>query len=638
MKRFLFSGVLVLVALVLLAVAGAGIFISTLDLSTYRSQLSQVAEEALGRPVMIEGEIGHSFMPLGLSLERVIVKDTAEFGSGEFLMVEDVALRVDLQRLATGNISVDEVSVGKAVAHLQVNAAGKKNWEFSRPKGSEEKLTDDTPKTKVSKNKELQLAIRNVSCDATVVTYVDRPGGTDVAVQLEKVALSDLALGIDMPMAVAGVVTDRAAKMTADFSLKSVVRIEESGDVLLRINDFSSKVGKTSSQERLQARIKGEVVYAAKMQSVNLNDISGSFGGVDVKTTLAVILPGGANLAKGRTLDVRGEITLGDINDALLASLAAPFAEGPQAGGAKKTTAKGAGKTMGNKAAGAPDFSALKPLYIDLDVRLNSFSQDALRADNIKLHATLDGGSARIPFSCVFYSGSVSGTLTAALTAKPLNWKIDGKANGIHIGGLMRSLKQKADITGKVGTTFALSGQGIEPQGIKSSLSGTLSCLVQDALVKADFSEEIKRLLQVRDGIPVRKGEGVFAIQRGLVTIQKLDVDSPLATAQGKGQVHLVHETLNIMMDVQPGGIPPSLPLIIDGTFAKPAFNWHASRMLEDTAREIINDPVGSVGRVLDVRDELKAGGKVARENIKDVGKELESVGKGIEGLFKRKK
>lgn len=638
MKRFLFSGVLVLVALVLLAVAGAGIFISTLDLSTYRSQLSQVAEEALGRPVMIEGEIGHSFMPLGLSLERVIVKDTAEFGSGEFLMVEDVALRVDLQRLATGNISVDEVSVGKAVAHLQVNAAGKKNWEFSRPKGSEEKLTDDTPKTKVSKNKELQLAIRNVSCDATVVTYVDRPGGTDVAVQLEKVALSDLALGIDMPMAVAGVVTDRAAKMTADFSLKSVVRIEESGDVLLRINDFSSKVGKTSSQERLQARIKGEVVYAAKMQSVNLNDISGSFGGVDVKTTLAVILPGGANLAKGRTLDVRGEITLGDINDALLASLAAPFAEGPQAGGAKKTTAKGAGKTMGNKAAGAPDFSALKPLYIDLDVRLNSFSQDALRADNIKLHATLDGGSARIPFSCDFYSGSVSGTLTAALTAKPLNWKIDGKANGIHIGGLMRSLKQKADITGKVGTTFALSGQGIEPQGIKSSLSGTLSCLVQDALVKADFSEEIKRLLQVRDGIPVRKGEGVFAIQRGLVTIQKLDVDSPLATAQGKGQVHLVHETLNIMMDVQPGGIPPSLPLIIDGTFAKPAFNWHASRMLEDTAREIINDPVGSVGRVLDVRDELKAGGKVARENIKDVGKELESVGKGIEGLFKRKK
>ncbi len=142
----------------------------------------------------------------------------------------------------------------------------------------------------------------------------------------------------------------------------------------------------------------------------------------------------------------------------------------------------------------------------------------------------------------------------------------------------------------------------------------------------------------MRDGIPVRKGEGVFAIQRGLVTIQKLDVDSPLATAQGKGQVHLVHETLNIMMDVQPGGIPPSIPLIIDGTFAKPSFNWHASRMLEDTAREIINDPVGSVGRVLDVRDELKAGGKVARENIKDVGKELESVGKGIEGLFKRKK
>ena len=118
MKRFLFSGVLVLVALVLLAVAGAGIFISTLDLSTYRSQLSQVAEEALGRPVMIEGEIGHSFMPLGLSLERVIVKDTAEFGSGEFLMVEDVALRVDLQRLATGNISVDEVSGRKTVNFL----------------------------------------------------------------------------------------------------------------------------------------------------------------------------------------------------------------------------------------------------------------------------------------------------------------------------------------------------------------------------------------------------------------------------------------------------------------------------------------------------------------------------------------
>ena len=89
MKRFLFSTVLVVVALVLLVVAGAGIFLSTLDLGKYRGQLSTVAEKALGRSVVIEGDIGHSFLPLGLSLERVIVKNTSEFGAENFLLVED---------------------------------------------------------------------------------------------------------------------------------------------------------------------------------------------------------------------------------------------------------------------------------------------------------------------------------------------------------------------------------------------------------------------------------------------------------------------------------------------------------------------------------------------------------------------
>ena len=165
-----------------------------------------------------------------------------------------------------------------------------------------------------------------------------------------------------------------------------------------------------------------------------------------------------------------------------------------------------------------------------------------------------------------------------------------------------------------------------------------MSFVLRDGVVKADMPSDIKSLLNVRDGIPVSRAEGNFSLGGGVVQVQKIEADSSLATAQGKGQVNLLKETLVVTLDVQPGGVPPSIPLVIDGSLKNPSFNWHASRMLEDTARQIIEDPVGSIGRAIDIREDLKSGGKAAEENIKGLGKEIEGVGKELEGLFRRKK
>lgn len=642
MKRFLFSTVLVVVALVLLVVAGAGIFLSTLDLGKYRGQLSTVAEKALGRSVVIEGDIGHSFLPLGLSLERVIVKNTSEFGAENFLLVEDVALKVDLAKLLTGTVSVDEISVGNAQANLVVSKTGKKNWEFGPPASAGEDstrgeaLVDELPDTAEAQgSKELQLNISNVTVDNTAVDYVDLKGGTDVALRLDKVEFSDIALDIDMPVAIKGVVIDRKGGQQVDFSLKSIVRAETAGNVLLRIDDFQAGLGKVNAPEQIKTTLKGEIIYEGQLQSVNVNGLSGNVGGIDFSTTLAVMLPGGPNLRKGYDLDVRGEATFGDINEGHLAALGAAF------GGAKGSDGKGKSSKGGSSKSASPssnpDFSALKPLFIQLALTVKSFSHDGLRLDNIKSNLTLDGGRATAPYAFAFYGGDIAGTASANLVSKPVSWKIDNSTTGVQMAGLMTALTQKSDITGVLGAKASLSGTGTEPDVIKRTATGTMSFLLRDSFVKADMPSDIKSLLNIRDGIPVSKAEGNFSLGGGMVDVQKIEADSSLATAQGKGKVDLLKETLVITLDVKPGGVPPSIPLVIDGSLKNPSFNWHASRMLEDTARQIIEDPVGSIGRAIDIREDLQSGGKAAEENIKSLGKEIEGVGKELEGLFRRK-
>lgn len=651
MKRFLFSTVLVLVALVLLVVAGAGIFLSTLDLGKYRGQLSTVAEKALGRSVLIEGDIGHSLMPLGLSLERVIVKNTPEFGAENFLLVENVALKVDLPKLLTGTVSVDEVSVGNAEANLVVSKAGKKNWEFGAASdgGGEgdatrgEALVDDIPEgAGEADSKELQLNISNVTVDNTAVAYVDLKSGTDVALRLDKVEFSNIALDIDMPVAVKGVAVDRKGGQQVSFSLKGIVKAETAGNVLLRIEDLQADVGKVNASQQIKTALKGEILYESQLQSVNVNGLSGTVGGIDFSTTLAAMLPGGPNLAKGYDLDVRGEVTLGDINEGHLAAL------GSALGDTKTKDANGKGG-MANKggsakasssgsSGSAPDFSALKPLLVKLAITVKSFSHDGLRLDNVKTNLSLDGGRVTAPYSFAFYGGDIAGTASANLMSKPVSWKIDNTSTGVNMANLMMALTKKSDVTGTLGAKTSLSGTGMEPDVIKRTAAGTMSFVLRDGVVKADMPSDIKSLLNVRDGIPVSRAEGNFSLGGGVVQVQKIEADSSLATAQGKGQVNLLKETLVVTLDVQPGGVPPSIPLVIDGSLKNPSFNWHASRMLEDTARQIIEDPVGSIGRAIDIREDLKSGGKAAEENIKGLGKEIEGVGKELEGLFRRKK
>ena len=652
MKRFLFSTVLVLVALVLLVVAGAGIFLSTLDLGKYRGQLSTVAEKALGRSVIIEGDIGHSFMPLGLSLERVIVKNTPEFGAENFLLVEDVALKVDLPKLLTGTVSVDEVSVGNAEANLVVSKAGKKNWELGAAANDEsgegdasrgEALVDEVPEvTGGAGSKELQLNISNVTVDNTSVAYVDLKGGTDVSLRLDKVEFSNIALDIDMPVAVKGVVVDRKGGQQVGFSLKSIVKAEAAGNVFLRIEDLQADVGKVNASQQIKTSLKGEILYESQLQAVNVNGLSGTIGGIDFSTTLAAMLPGGPNLGKGYDLDVRGEVTLGDINEGHLAALGSAFGDTKT----KDTKGKGGNASKGGSAksssagssGSAPDFSALKPLFVKLALTVKSFSHDGLRLDNVKANLSLDGGRMTAPYSFALYGGDITGTASANLVGKPVSWKIDNTSTGVNMASLMMALTKKSDVTGTLGAKASLSGTGMEPDVIKRTATGTMSFALRDGFVKAEMPSDIKSLLNVRDGIPVSRAEGNFSLGGGVVQVQKIEADSSLATAQGKGQVNLLNETLVITLDVQPGGVPPSIPLVIDGSLKNPSFNWHASRMLEDTARQIIEDPVGSIGRAIDIRDDLKGGGKAAEENIKSLGKEIEGVGKELEGLFRRKK
>lgn len=120
-----------LVAIVVILVVVVLVLPSIVPKDTLRAQIESQMESATGRDVTIAGDVGVSIIPsVELTLERVSIANAP--GAADPNMVELGALRlkVGLFPLLGGELAVDEFVLDRPVIRLEVDAAGKPNWEF----------------------------------------------------------------------------------------------------------------------------------------------------------------------------------------------------------------------------------------------------------------------------------------------------------------------------------------------------------------------------------------------------------------------------------------------------------------------------------------------------------------------------
>ena len=128
MKKVLFilCGAVVLVLAIL-------VFALTFNVNSYRPRIEAIASGASGLEVRINGKMGFSFFPFGVSAKNIHIADKA----GEILSLENLKVGLELMPLLKKQLKVTSCELVKPAVTIVKYADGKYNFESTEKKSTE---------------------------------------------------------------------------------------------------------------------------------------------------------------------------------------------------------------------------------------------------------------------------------------------------------------------------------------------------------------------------------------------------------------------------------------------------------------------------------------------------------------------
>ncbi|MCB1757431.1 MAG: AsmA family protein [Gammaproteobacteria bacterium] len=189
-----------LVALVVVLFVVLAIFISTLDLNTYKEQIQKITRDQTGRDLLIEGELNASFFPwVGISTGKVELANAEGFGERPFARIDAADVKVEVLPLLRRQINVKSVELSGLTLDLQRAADGHTNWDDLMQASATTATTTDNQTTEVEGGAPAiaALAVGGVSVKNANISWIDKQAGSDA--QLSNFNLQTGAIALAEP-------------------------------------------------------------------------------------------------------------------------------------------------------------------------------------------------------------------------------------------------------------------------------------------------------------------------------------------------------------------------------------------------------------------------------------------------------
>jgi AsmA protein len=220
----------------------------------------------------------------------------------------------------------------------------------------------------------------------------------------------------------------------------------------------------------------------------------------------------------------------------------------------KAAPAKPAASTQ-SAPAQEPDLSALKTL--DLKARL---TVGKLKVMNLTITDILAAVTARNglvtadPVSLKLYDGEYSARGTLDANKAPALWTEKGQLKNVQAGPLLKDLTGKEHLSGTTNAQYDIKGDGLTPDNIKKSVTGTASFAFTDGAING-----VNVAKMLRDGWSRLKGQkvsgdepaktdfaellGSATLTNGHIVNKDLLMKSPLLRVNGQGWADLPKNT-----------------------------------------------------------------------------------------------
>lgn len=191
MPRALRIGLWCVVALVVLVVAGAGVFALTFDPNSYKPQIVAAVQKATGRDFTIDGRIrlGLSLQPT-LTIQNASIANPAGFSRPRMATLQELDLKLALWPLLSHTVEIYRLELVKPDILLEINRQGWTNWQFT-PRTN----TTGTPgPSGTSDGKSTRIDVRALDVTDGTVTWRD-----DTTMQQAVLAVQSLTVRAPSP-------------------------------------------------------------------------------------------------------------------------------------------------------------------------------------------------------------------------------------------------------------------------------------------------------------------------------------------------------------------------------------------------------------------------------------------------------
>lgn len=161
------------VAVIVLIVAGVGVFIATFDPNSYKPRIVAAVKQATGRDLLLQGDIhlGLSLQPT-LTVENVSLSNPPGFSRPQMMTLQELDLKLALIPLLSHQVEIDRLVLVKPDVLLELNAQGQSNWSFTPQPRAIAPGAPATPSTPAEKS-QTQINVAELDVQNGVVTWRD---------------------------------------------------------------------------------------------------------------------------------------------------------------------------------------------------------------------------------------------------------------------------------------------------------------------------------------------------------------------------------------------------------------------------------------------------------------------------------
>lgn len=206
-----------------------------------------------------------------------------------------------------------------------------------------------------------------------------------------------------------------------------------------------------------------------------------------------------------------------------------------------------------------------------------------LPLDKGSVHVKLMAGVLQLdPVSLGVAGGTVAGRIHIDANVVPAAFSTRLDVRGLQLNQLLPAVETTKSSLGKITGQFDLSGRGNSAAQMLGSASGNVAVLmgkgeISNILLEymgLDGGEIIKFLVRGDRTVQLRCAAAAFDVKQGLMVSRAIVLDTSDTVINGRGQVSLAHETLDIILEPAPKDrsiLSLRSPLRIGGTFASPS-------------------------------------------------------------------